>query len=1798
MNANYINIDNIAIGLSSYKNLDTLDLTDNEYVVIGQRANQNSNISTLDIKYNVIVNNNGLGINATRNEVANNNGLYVSNDITCKGKIITNSLELLGVTLDSNITNDKLTKLVQMVSCNIMFFSGYKNNIIDINSDYIAVNNIYTPSYLTVGSLTDTFSNLYPLNIVNTGNGTVNNIQLCIQNDSDNNIEPNKIRIGIIGNSSNSPAIITTTTDMSLEFHVSRDTAFINNLYSDGFGLPDYNIPSNLPPAMIIKNNNQVGINTSTINDITFNNYIKTSYRGTYIVEETKYPNLKVNGISYFDKIIVKDFNTNTPKNIDDLYVRSSGLTLNVNQIIGGDFNADIFRFNSNLNIGKQGDNFILNVYSQANINGNLTVNNNTLLKNTIINGTTDFNDISTFNDDILLNADLNVNNNLNLDGNLFIQGTRVNISNLSYANNDFNIDNSSNITIGGKLGIGILNTDSYDHQLTINKRNPSKFEILFQDFNTYSSDSSKVFMGHSENFIKNDDNSFIIFAQKSIKWHNIYFFAGKDLYNNTKIPNLAIMQNNMVGINTNKPFKTLDVIGDIIANDYFIRNNNIIYKTKQLYNNNNNIYLNNINNLNININNIALLNNSKSLNVSGGINSYDGFYENNTKITSFKYFSENNAWTTNNIGIGCSDNSQIPLQIRNLSNDEYNNSIIRFYRGKIGGGIKNNASYSGIDICEYNTETPLDNRNKYKWYIYKYHIDNDKTNQTGPLQIGYTYNTYNPTFSGINVYYNNNNGYHIDINNPRIDHNYDIKTAMSVRGNLDVYGDVNIIGNFNFKNNGIVVGNFSNIAKDLIVNNNINNNNLTKDDITFIGKKIIILPSKTTVIGFKDDWILNNIDYIGSYNNTNHNIPLYIYQNNYNISSCKFYSKTFNFINQPEISKIELGIINQNNNEGTIINKVDFILKGYNNISIFELVPYTPENKPFITFYTNQINNYVQIGTNNNTYDNTTGELLYPNTSLHINDNSKYLLHLTNTENPPVINMHKIDNSNINWYITAPDNNNNLNISFESTDIYNTLLSSKNILTLNNNGSIDINSSLNQNYSTLNVNSLYNKSSITITNQYTNAYLIDNNDYIQIDNNKLVYYYYANFDYNKIYNEINYIINSSNLPTKNIYNEPILNYYLNISNVSIDNNIDINYTTTISDVSVDYRFLNINNNPIIIDDLGLKFRKNINIIPDIISRNPNILYEIDSNSLTYLNNNFNPTIDNYQFYNIYKIPNTSLINLTFNTQLNQLFTINNSNFYNNTINTYLNITTNINEPPTEFILLEDFIIYNNNYIYNSNIIWYNPIPNIHISTINVSINNNYYFNTLLKIPISILNTNDIYNTFDYTINNDNKIIINSYTSFLKFNINSIDLTPYILQNHLISTNNYNYLIDLDINDSNEKIIIDIPLIFNDYYTVFDFGLNVFPINISILFNNYMPHISLQNFIKYDNNYIIYDNINIHKIYSYDGNFMLYLDNNSLLSINNTGDLNTNGNIITNDITIKGNLLDKFGNPIILNLNSDIYHINTSNYLLNATNILLNPTNNGGILINGSEISDNIFQINYGLNNNDANFITLNSSTNASFMHFTSKNYNNNNIYRIGLNNNTFGIWLNILNVISESGYIDGTPDSMNFYNNAFGITYDINNNLFNYDINGYFNIINDLQINYSGNNIITIFVNPSNTYQMEIIGSLKVSKDIRVDGNILSASDIRYKKDINKIDNALSKLNLLSGYTFHNILINKKQSGLIAQEVLNVIPEVVSEDDNGYLSIAYGNLAGLIIESIKELKNDIDNIKNVLHIN
>ena len=92
--------------------------------------------------------------------------------------------------------------------------------------------------------------------------------------------------------------------------------------------------------------------------------------------------------------------------------------------------------------------------------------------------------------------------------------------------------------------------------------------------------------------------------------------------------------------------------------------------------------------------------------------------------------------------------------------------------------------------------------------------------------------------------------------------------------------------------------------------------------------------------------------------------------------------------------------------------------------------------------------------------------------------------------------------------------------------------------------------------------------------------------------------------------------------------------------------------------------------------------------------------------------------------------------------------------------------------------------------------------------------------------------------------------------------------------------------------------------------------------------------------------------------------------------------------------------------------------------------------------------------------------------------------------------------------------------------------------------------------------------------------------------GNVTAYSDVRLKEDIETLDG--SKVYEMRGVSFTKE--GKAGSGVIAQELQKVAPELVEEqEEDGYLSVAYGNIVGYLIEAVKEQKKEIDRLKEII---
>lgn len=119
---------------------------------------------------------------------------------------------------------------------------------------------------------------------------------------------------------------------------------------------------------------------------------------------------------------------------------------------------------------------------------------------------------------------------------------------------------------------------------------------------------------------------------------------------------------------------------------------------------------------------------------------------------------------------------------------------------------------------------------------------------------------------------------------------------------------------------------------------------------------------------------------------------------------------------------------------------------------------------------------------------------------------------------------------------------------------------------------------------------------------------------------------------------------------------------------------------------------------------------------------------------------------------------------------------------------------------------------------------------------------------------------------------------------------------------------------------------------------------------------------------------------------------------------------------------------------------------------------------------------------------------------------------------------------------------------------------------------------------------------NNSNTsrFSVDNSGNGVFSGDITAYG---SPSDIALKENVDVIDNALEKVNQLKGITYDLKSDGNRLTGLVAQDLKEVLPEAVYthkdiETKEEHLAIRYGNTVGLLVEAIKELSEEVKTLK------
>ena len=136
-----------------------------------------------------------------------------------------------------------------------------------------------------------------------------------------------------------------------------------------------------------------------------------------------------------------------------------------------------------------------------------------------------------------------------------------------------------------------------------------------------------------------------------------------------------------------------------------------------------------------------------------------------------------------------------------------------------------------------------------------------------------------------------------------------------------------------------------------------------------------------------------------------------------------------------------------------------------------------------------------------------------------------------------------------------------------------------------------------------------------------------------------------------------------------------------------------------------------------------------------------------------------------------------------------------------------------------------------------------------------------------------------------------------------------------------------------------------------------------------------------------------------------------------------------------------------------------------------------------------------------------------------------------------------------------------------------------------------YDDLNNDWVIQRDENGSMRFYADASNTVTVTTSG-LSVTGAITASGDVTAFSDARVKENVETLSNALESVKQMRGVTYNKIGEEKQSVGVIAQELEEVVPQLVHTDEEGMKSVAYGNITAVLIEALKEQQAQIEELK------
>lgn len=875
-----LQVDSLAINVGS-NTLNELNMSHTQSLLVGESFVSSKPDQPM---YGLIVDHEGIAVNATRqNRAANKNqyAMYVDGDALFTGTIY--SSNVVHLMKGGAITSGSLATINQLLSSNYWRQPSGETQ------------NIYYGGQLTLGNEHACIANAHTLNIVASADRTINHAQLSIQNE-----QLSQLQIGILGTGTESPTIFHSANP--IEFHVNRDSNYFSGLYQETVTeegitetrdteVPNYTKTngwwlSNMPtiqPSMTIDVNGNVGIRTNANPPITYEvrpkNYATIvaqpqNGRMTTLFPKRREPmQLHVGGSMFASNILVYDYDSGNACNIDTLYARRTGVTVNAENVFPGSFPKGYFQFQSNIAIGSGSTiepKFALSVSGSGHITSNLFVDQALYVTDLYAQN-------NTFYEDINAKKDVIVRQSLRLRGGLMVESLEAgelvwkHIQFTTFADRGLSNINyfGKGITTPGRFGTGIGNNQPVNNQLVSTSAASDIFELELR--NTFSQMATRVaYIGHPmphADLVR--DCSLVIATPKDDNrnfnhsggkvYQNIYLYPGTDvdphpinqpIVRSNNPPVLGAFTSHRVGILTFDPQAELHVEGSILFKNNLLSWDDTLgqpvklgkwlyrdYALPQQSAQTQAPYYKGIQYIDSSAAHVGihtLPEPEYGLAVKGKIKSYDGFYtSSNERILSWlDYATAANGtmpkrptrmYTYGKVGIGITTISEC-VEIKNAY---VGDTRLKLHRGAA-------SPVAGISFADMSTGAGN------QWNL-------DMNSMKNTMDLSHA----SALDNGMCVKYDGLTKKHtviIGSNETVFDNLTNDATAMTVAGNMTVLGDVKITGNYYSKNTII---NVSETAENAPA--------VATDDILIGGKYIHIQPMNYMTVGYTQE--LQNVD-------------------------------------------------------------------------------------------------------------------------------------------------------------------------------------------------------------------------------------------------------------------------------------------------------------------------------------------------------------------------------------------------------------------------------------------------------------------------------------------------------------------------------------------------------------------------------------------------------------------------------------------------------------------------------------------------------------------------------------------------------------------------------------------------------------------------------------------------------------------------------------------------------------------------------------------------------------------------